>query len=67
MKQKNQSAPAAKHPGSRFNYLKENSFFSIYRGRQGKTRSASSKHEYSDKGLSANELNQAYFFLRFKM
>lgn len=47
---------------SRFNCLKESRFFLSHCYKQGKTRADSSKHEYSDKGLFTNELNQAYFF-----
>ncbi len=62
MKQNERKPVVVGHLECRFNYLKESGFFSIHRYLQGKTRTPLSKHEYSDKGLFANELNHAYFF-----
>jgi len=62
MKQNKRKAIVVEHQEYSFNYLKESGFFSIRRYPQGKTRTPLSKHEYSDKGLFANELNHAYFF-----
>ena len=62
MKQEERQFTAEERQKLTFNYLKKSGFFSIYCHPRGKTRDLPSKHEYSDKGLFANELNHGYFF-----